>query len=126
MTSPEPTSAENLDEAREELARRLEEACQTGATGTVASVPETTGELIRLEGALHAAAKATEEMIAARKRANETAAGGRSSTVRNGSVNFEMPTVRTGASGPSHREWHHRRRRSTSATYATDGWPSRR
>jgi hypothetical protein len=47
MTSPEPQS-ETLDEAREELARRLEEACQTGTAG---GPPETTGELIRLEGA---------------------------------------------------------------------------
>jgi hypothetical protein len=77
MTSPEPNSAESLEEAREELARRLEEACQTGAPGTPGNVPETTGELIRLEGALQAAAKATEEMIAARRRVNETGTEGR-------------------------------------------------
>ena len=70
MTSPEPNSAETLSEAREELVRRLEEACQTGAPG---NVPETTGELLRLEGALHAATKATEEMLAARRRAQEIA-----------------------------------------------------
>ena len=81
MTSPEPTSAETLDEAREELARRLEEACQTGAPGgTPGNVPETTGELIRLEGALQAAAKATEDMIAARKRANVAAGENRTAT----------------------------------------------
>jgi len=80
MTSPEPTSAESLDEAREELARRLEEACQTGAPGTPAGVPETTGELIRLEGALQAAAKATEDMIAARKRANVATGENRTTT----------------------------------------------
>lgn len=71
MTSPEPNSAEDLSEAREELARRLEEACQTGTPG---NVPETTGELLRLEGALQAATKATEDMLAARRRAHEVAA----------------------------------------------------
>jgi len=78
MTSPEPNSAEaeTLSEAREELARRLEEACQTGTTG---NVPETTGELIKLEGALHAAAKATEEMLAARRRATDVATERRAS-----------------------------------------------
>jgi hypothetical protein len=72
MTSQEPTENEEaLAEAKEELARRLEEACQTSTGG---NVPETTGELLRLEDALHAATKATEEMLAARKRELEAAA----------------------------------------------------
>jgi hypothetical protein len=94
MTSPEPTSAENLEEAREELARKLEEACQTGAPGTPGSVPETTGELIRLEGALQAAAKATEEMIAARRRANETAVEGRTATDEQVSIKHSEERIR--------------------------------
>ena len=68
MTSPESVdSAAALEEAKEELARRMEEACATGATG---SLPETTGELLKLEDALHAATKATEEVLAARQRAD--------------------------------------------------------
>ena len=66
-----------LNEAQEELARRLEEACQTGTSG---GLPETTGELIRLEGALQAAAKATEEVLTARRRAVETTADHRLGT----------------------------------------------
>ncbi len=66
MTSPEfLDSAGALSEAKEELARRMEEACATGVSG---GVPETTGELLRLEDALLAATKATEEMIAAKQR----------------------------------------------------------
>jgi hypothetical protein len=94
MTSPEPTSAENLEEAREELARRLEEACQTGTPGSPATVPETTGELIKLEGALHAAAKATEEMIAARRRANETVTEGRTATDEEVSIEHGHERIR--------------------------------
>lgn len=94
MTSPDPTSEESLDEAREELARRLEEACQTGTPGTVGSVPETTGELIKLEGALQAAAKATEDMIAARKRANETPSGGRTATDEEVSIEHGHERIR--------------------------------
>lgn len=71
MTTPEsPESVEALAEAKEELARRMEDAC---ATGGGRALPETTGELLRLEDALLAATKATEEVLAARKRVHEEA-----------------------------------------------------
>jgi hypothetical protein len=71
MTSPESLdSAAALEEAKEELARRMEEACETGISR---GVPETTGELLKLEDALHAATKATGEVIAARQRAQGAA-----------------------------------------------------
>ena len=103
MTSPEPNSAESLDEAREELARRLEEACQTGTPGTPGTVPETTGELIRLEGALHAAAKATEDMIAARQRATSTTAG-RTATDAEVSIDHGQDRIREFRDGEG-QEW---------------------
>lgn len=52
-----------LEEARDILARQLEEACRVTAQG---NAPETTGELRRLDDALLAAARTTEEMIALR------------------------------------------------------------
>jgi hypothetical protein len=80
MTSPElPESAEMLEDAREELARRMEEACQTGLVG---GLPETTGELLKLGDALNAAQKATTEMIAARKAAHDLATARRESPGR--------------------------------------------
>ena len=69
MTSDESEdSATALAEAKEELARRMEEACETGIGS---GLPETTGELLKLEDRLVAAAKATEEVLAARRRAQE-------------------------------------------------------
>lgn len=71
MTAPDSEdSATALAEAKEELARRMEEACETGIGS---GLPETTGELLKLEDALVAAARATEEVLAARKRAEEAA-----------------------------------------------------
>jgi hypothetical protein len=71
MTSPESLdSAAALAEAKEELARRMEEACETAINR---GVPETTGELLKLEDALHAATRATEEVLAARQRAQGAA-----------------------------------------------------
>ena len=108
MTSSEPTGTENLDEAREELARRLEEACQTGGTpGTSGSVPETTGELIRLEGALQAAAKATEEVIAAKRKVTETATDGRTATDEEVSIEHGRDRIREfrDADGQDWRVW---------------------
>ena len=54
---------EKLDEARETLIRQLEEACRVTTDG---NAPETTGELRKLDDALLAAARTTEEMIALR------------------------------------------------------------
>ena len=104
---PEQNGAETLDEAREELARRLEEACQTGTPGTLGSVPETTGELIRLEGALQAAAKATEDMLAARRRAGENAAAHRAATDEEVSIEHGHERIREfrDAAGQDWRVW---------------------
>lgn len=55
---------EKLDEAREVLLRQLEEACRVSVDG---AAPETTGELRKLDDALLAAARTTEEMIAIRR-----------------------------------------------------------
>lgn len=75
MTSPESEdSATALEEAQEELARRMEEACESGIAS---GLPETTGELLKLEDKLVAAAKATEDVLAARRRAQEAAAAHR-------------------------------------------------
>ena len=62
---PEGTS-ETLDRARAELARQLGDACEHSAEG---ELPETTGELLRLEDSLLAAARTAEQMIALRRKA---------------------------------------------------------
>ena len=59
-------ASDKLDEAREALARQLEEACRAAING---EAPETTGELQKLDDALLAAARTTEEMIAIRSAA---------------------------------------------------------
>jgi hypothetical protein len=67
MTAPgggEGTT-ETLDRARAELARQLGDACDQATDG---ELPETTGELLRLEDSLLAAARATEHMIAVRRK----------------------------------------------------------
>jgi hypothetical protein len=61
---PEST-AEELERAREELARQLEVACATPITPTTG---ETTGQLRRLDDALLAAARTAEGMIALKQR----------------------------------------------------------
>lgn len=73
MTEPtfdehvEPVStSEELERAREALARQLEVACATPINPTVG---ETTGQLRRLDDALLAAARTTEEMIALKQKA---------------------------------------------------------
>lgn len=63
---------EKLEEAREALARQLEEACRSAISG---DTPETTGELLKLDDALLAAARTTEEMIAIRTAARARPAG---------------------------------------------------
>lgn len=68
MTSPggQEGTTETLNRARAELARQLGDACERAADG---ELPETTGELLRLEDNLLAAARATEHMIAIRRQA---------------------------------------------------------
>jgi hypothetical protein len=56
-------SREKLEEAQEILLRQLEEACRVTEDG---GAPETTGELRKLDDALLAAARTTEEMLAMR------------------------------------------------------------
>ena len=64
---PAPSTAEELERAREELARQLEEACAT----PVGHGAETTGQLRRLDDALLAAARTTEGLIALKQKARE-------------------------------------------------------
>jgi hypothetical protein len=64
---PAQTTAEELERAREELARRLEEACAT----PVEHGAETTGQLRRLDDALLAAARTAEGIIALKQKARE-------------------------------------------------------
>ncbi|MFL5560090.1 MAG: hypothetical protein ACJ79K_01320 [Gemmatimonadaceae bacterium] len=64
---------DELERAREELARQLEEACASG----IGQLPgETTGQLRRLDDALLAAARAAEGMIALKQRARAEREGG--------------------------------------------------
>ena len=64
--SQQVSPAEELERAREELARQLEVACATPITPTAG---ETTGQLRRLDDALLAAARTAEGMIALKQRA---------------------------------------------------------
>jgi len=64
---PAQSTAEELERAREELARQLEEACAT----PVVHGTETTGQLRRLDDALLAAARTAEGLIALKQKARE-------------------------------------------------------
>lgn len=64
---PAQSTTEELERAREELARHLEAACAT----PVVHGAETTGQLRRLDDALLAAARTTEGLIALKQRARE-------------------------------------------------------
>ena len=89
MTAPESQDSETaLAEAKEELARRIEAACETGTAG---GLPETTGELLRLEDALLAATKATEGVLAARKRAHDDAEARRDGATGASDADEEVP-----------------------------------
>jgi hypothetical protein len=59
-----PDESPRMDDAKALLVHRLEEACRTGLSD---GPPETTGELLRLEDALVAAARATEDMLELRR-----------------------------------------------------------
>jgi hypothetical protein len=62
-----PSTAEELERVREELARHLEEACAT----PVVHGAETTGQLRRLDDALLAAARTAEGLIALKQKARD-------------------------------------------------------
>src|SRR5690349_20375756 len=64
---PTQSTAEELERAREELARQLEEACAT----PVAHGAETTGQLRRLDDALLAAARTAEGLIALKQKVRD-------------------------------------------------------
>ncbi len=67
-SEPAASTAEELERAREELARQLEEAC---TTPVARGERETTGQLRRLDDALLAAAKTAEGMIALKQKARD-------------------------------------------------------
>lgn len=75
-----PSTAEELDRAREELARQLEEACAT----PVVHGAETTGQLRRLDDALLAAARTAEGLIALKQKAREERASAQGALVEAG------------------------------------------
>ena len=64
-SEPAQSTAEELERAREELARQLEEACAT----PVGPGSETTGQLRKLDDALLAAARSAEGLIALKQKA---------------------------------------------------------
>src|SRR6476661_2880264 len=64
-SEPAQSTAEELERAREELARQLEEACAT----PVSQGAETTGQLRKLDDALLAAARTAEGLIALKQKA---------------------------------------------------------
>lgn len=66
LDSQPASTAEELERAREELARQLDVACATPVREVTA---ETTGQLRRLDHALLAAARTAEDMIALKRRA---------------------------------------------------------
>ncbi|HEX8848853.1 MAG TPA: hypothetical protein VF761_04895 [Gemmatimonadaceae bacterium] len=92
---------EKLEEARDALARQLEEACRAAVSG---DTPETTGELLKLDDALLAAARTTEEMIAIRtaRRAHPSEGGG---TAELGTSTLERIREFTDEAGERWRVW---------------------
>ena len=85
---PAQSTAEELERAREELARHLEEACAT----PVVHGAETTGQLRRLDDALLAAARTTEGLIALKQKAREeraVAQGAAAASANGGSTEQE-------------------------------------
>lgn len=79
---PAQSTAEELERAREELARHLEEACAT----PVVHGAETTGQLRRLDDALLAAARTTEGLIALKQKARDEQALAEGAAVANGTA----------------------------------------
>ena len=77
---PAQSTLEELDRAREELARQLEEACAT----PVVNGAETTGQLRRLDDALLAAARTTEGLIALKQKVRDERAGADAKAAANG------------------------------------------
>ena len=93
-----------IEETREELVRQLEEACRTAISG---SPPETTGELRKLDDALLAAARTTEELIALRKDGRSRSRGGAALADVEASASTGVERIRefTDSSGTSWRVW---------------------
>lgn len=89
---PAQSTAEELERAREELARQLEEACAT----PVVHGAETTGQLRRLDDALLAAARTAEGLIALKQKAREEQALAEGTTAADGTA--------TDAQGGAHLE----------------------
>lgn len=81
-SQPAQTTAEELERAREELARQLEEACAT----PVVHGAETTGQLRRLDDALLAAARSAEGLIALKQKAREERAVAEGAAAANGTA----------------------------------------
>lgn len=79
---PAQSTAEELERAREELARHLEEACAT----PVVHGAETTGQLRRLDDALLAAARTTEGLIALKQKVRDEQALAEGAAVANGTA----------------------------------------
>ncbi|HWE42965.1 MAG TPA: hypothetical protein VG432_10685 [Gemmatimonadaceae bacterium] len=79
---PAQSTAEELERAREELARQLEEACAT----PVVHGAETTGQLRRLDDALLAAARTAEGLIALKQKAREEQALAEGTTAADGTA----------------------------------------
>lgn len=97
------SSDQQLEDVRETLARQLEEACRTAVAG---EPPETTGELRKLDEALLAAARTTEEMIALRKQAHrEARASSALADLGAGTATVERIREFTDASGTPWRVW---------------------
>lgn len=99
--SDSDSPSEKLEEAREALARQLEEACRSAING---DTPETTGELLKLDDALLAAARTTEEMIALRTaaRARQPEPGGAADV---GTSTLERIREFTDSAGEQWRVW---------------------
>src|SRR5699024_9122614 len=93
---PAQSTAEELERAREELARQLEEACAT----PVAHGAETTGQLLRLDDALRAAARTAEGLIALKQKAREERASAEAAIGAQG----EAPNARALDEGDEHVE----------------------
>ena len=93
---PAQSTAEELERARDELARQLEEACAT----PVADGAETTGQLRRLDDALLAAARTAEGLIALKQKAREERASAEGAV----GTQTELPNATGVAEGGAHVE----------------------
>ena len=86
----QPSTAEELERVREELARHLEEACAT----PVVHGAETTGQLRRLDDALLAAARTTEGLIALKQKARDEQASAQAAVADAGTGDSHLERIR--------------------------------